>query len=172
MLKLSSPWMNYYKAMKAFFDKDPDVRVVFDEQTNKVNVYVEDEYKAVALDNLLIPVQEFGNITIRINVIPANGTFLGDVVFEDQTDLIKAAFKYNDAVDSIKSWQFAVNASYTYVLFKDEVVHYFNDDLSSYTGHAHTLMQNIGDKIMKMPSGVFLDTVIGKNSTMANKSWP
>lgn len=48
-LKLSSPWMTYFHQVKAFFEQDRSVSVVFDDKTPAIIVYVDDQEKADAL---------------------------------------------------------------------------------------------------------------------------
>ena len=71
-LGLSSPWVNFYRELEALFAKDPEVKVVYDEEKNDVKLYVDNLAKADALAQLLPVERTFGNITITVTVIPAN----------------------------------------------------------------------------------------------------
>ena len=71
-LKLASPWTTCFRQFKAFFQKDPEIRVVFNEDEPAINVYVEKQDKADALTYLIPSAKQFGNVTLRINIIPAN----------------------------------------------------------------------------------------------------
>ena len=41
-LKLSAPWIIFYREIEAMFQGDPEVRVVFDEDNLTVKLYVDD----------------------------------------------------------------------------------------------------------------------------------
>ena len=49
IMKLSSPWMIFYREVEAMFRHDKDVHVVFDEAGDILNIYVDDSLKAAAL---------------------------------------------------------------------------------------------------------------------------
>ena len=38
-LKLSAPWIIFYKEIKALFDRDPEIRAVFDSVTMTIKLY-------------------------------------------------------------------------------------------------------------------------------------
>ena len=46
VVKLSSPWMIYYRQIKALFSQDPNVKVIFDEENFTVKIYVTGGSKA------------------------------------------------------------------------------------------------------------------------------
>ena len=52
-LKLSAPWVLFYREIEAMFGADPDVRVAYDEEENIVRLYVDGEEKAEAIEKLL-----------------------------------------------------------------------------------------------------------------------
>ena len=52
-LGLSSPWVQYYHQLEAFFKKDSDIKVVYDEENNDIKIYVADPAKADALTQIL-----------------------------------------------------------------------------------------------------------------------
>lgn len=75
-LKISAPWVLFYRKIEALFKNDPEVRVIFDdEESCDVKLYVENAGKADALMKLLPTVKDFGNVLLTVTVIPANGTF-------------------------------------------------------------------------------------------------
>ena len=45
-VKLSAPWVTFYRELEALFGEDPDVTVKYDEKKNVVELYVENEKKA------------------------------------------------------------------------------------------------------------------------------
>ena len=99
------------------------------------NVSGEDKSDAIAQ---LLPFQkEFGNVTVQINVVPANRE-------EYQTiDLINLAFKGNPNLSYIETVDGIFSNKINYVVFKNEVVQYFNDNLNDIHGLTSTLYQDI-----------------------------
>ena len=72
-MKLSSPWVEFYREIEALFAQDDEVKVVYEEEKNEVKLYVENARKADALAQLLPTEKTFGNVVLKITVIPANG---------------------------------------------------------------------------------------------------
>lgn len=156
-LKLSSPWIIYYKEVDAFFKEDPEVNVVYDEEENTITLYVANGDKADALTQLLPVSREFGDVSVRHRIIPGN---LGHGV---NGSVLEAAFKNNNAVSYIKTIHGLFSNDLNYVVFKKEVVQYFNDDLGDINGMCSTLYQNIAKNIFIDIEGLFFCTDI--NST-------
>ena len=73
-MKLSPPWCQRYSQIAALFKYDPAVHVIFDEDNYEVKLYVDDDDKAAALTILLPEEYEFGNIKLKIQVVPAKLT--------------------------------------------------------------------------------------------------
>jgi hypothetical protein len=119
------------------FGQDPDVIVRYDEDENKVSLFVEGTEKAMALGQLLPCEKEFGGAVLTIDVVPANSD-------EDPTDadLIKMAFKGNPVVEDIVDRELFAH-EVTYVAFAKEVVQYYNDNLGDLWGNKSTLLEDI-----------------------------
>ena len=71
-IKLSPPWVTYYRELEELFSQDPEVTVKFDEDKLQIKLLVANTDKAYALSMLLNPSKEFGNVTVTIDVIPSN----------------------------------------------------------------------------------------------------
>lgn len=52
-LKLSPPWVIFYQQIKALFEKDPNIKIVYDEDEQKISLFVDNANKADALTRLL-----------------------------------------------------------------------------------------------------------------------
>ena len=151
-LKLQAPWVTYYEELSLFFDEDPDVHVIYDEPENTVNMYVQDSVKAEALTRLIPAEKKFGNVALKINIIPGNG------VKNDALDDITAAFKGNPIVNSIQTIDGIPGCKFTYVIFKREVVQYWNDDLSDAFGNCTTLWQDVAKRLFEDVPGIYFCT--------------
>ncbi len=152
LLKLSSPWVTFYRELNAMFEQDPDVEVIFDEEENVVTLYVDDAAKAEALQ-LLIPEQKtFGNVTLKIDIIPANDVNRNNYV--DCEAVFTTAFKGNSAFCYADTIYGILSNPITYIVFENRVVQYFNDSLSDIHGLCSTLYQEIAKDIFNPLPGV------------------
>lgn len=150
-LELSTPWVIYYRELEALFKEDPEVRVVYDEDAIEVKLYVENQDKADALTQLLPNEKEFGNITLKITVIPANK------LSTDKVSLLKRAFRDNPALSFIAEHAVFGN-SITYIVFKNAVVQYYTDNLGDVYGNYSTLYQDIAKDIFPEHDGIYFCT--------------
>lgn len=135
-LKLSPPWNTFVSELKALFGEDKDIRIEYDEDAYKVNLFVNDPKKAEAL-GLLIPEERiYGNVALKIAVIPANVNDMADA------DIVDAAFKGNPVLKEVLRLKTPFG-EYDYAVFRKEVVQFFNDDLTDPHGNESTLFEDI-----------------------------
>ena len=160
---LTAPWVNFYYEINAFFNEDPDVRVVYEEDENIIDIYVDNAAKAAALTDLLPVEKEFGAITVKINVIPANKLKLSELYKlsaeeTQKSQLFMDALENNTHVAEIVPVIGIFNNPITYVVFKKEVIQFFNDSLGDLHGVCSTLMQNIANDIFENREGIYFCT--------------
>lgn len=151
--KLFAPWIIYFRQVEVLFEQDPDVKVSFDNDTCELNIRVNGEIKADAISKLLPTEKTFGNVTLKINVIPANEDE------EDRLTLIKRAFAGNNAVDDIIETN-VFGGDIRYVIFEKKVVQYKNDDISDFHGVCSTLYQDLAKEILGEDKGIYFCTDI------------
>ena len=151
-LGLSSPWVNFYRELEALFAKDPEVKVVYDEEKNDIKLYVDNLAKADALAQLLPVERTFGNITITITVIPTNKEGASKI------QLFRTAFEGNGAFNYTASAEGIFTNPIHYIVFANEVVQYFNDDLSDAHGVRSTLYQDIAEDVFENHESVYFCT--------------
>lgn len=151
-MKIAPPWIQYVNKLKALFAEDKQVRVEYNDDSRVVKLYVDDFAKSDALYLLLPSYVKFGDVELEIEVIPANGANM------DYASLFAAAFKNNPAVADMITIGDVFANPLTYIMFKKEVVQFYNDDLSDPHGNCSTLYQNIADEIFKEHDGVFFCT--------------
>ena len=154
-LKQSPPWVTYAHEATEMFRYDPEVHVVYDNEEYKLTLYVDNGAKAAALSQLLPTEQEFGNITLEINVVPANGLATAPT---KPIDLFQTAFKGNGAFSFAKRVHGVFVNDLTYVVFRNRVVQYFDDNLGDIYGHCSTLYENIARNLFGVNEGVFFCT--------------
>jgi len=154
-LKLSSPWMTYFHQVKAFFEQDRSVSVVFDDETPAIIVYVDDQEKADALSYLLPKEKKFGSLTLQVKVLPANDP---NVVTTDTiANIYRTAFKNNRAFNKLIVIKGMTN-DFIYVVFEKEVVQYWNDNLGDPHGLCSTLYEDLARAVIDNNDGVMFCT--------------
>ena len=171
---LSPPWNTYYSEVEELFKHDPKVNVVFDSDNYEIKFYVDDAAKADAMTMLLPTEKVFGNIKVKITVIPANDVVADHVEFDGIADMYATMFDGNEAVEQVHTATLPGSVyTFNYVIFKNKVVQYFNDDLSDAHGLCSTLYQDIAKRIFGEDAKVFFCTApSGNNLGKPLGEWP
>lgn len=151
-VNLSSPWVLYYHEIEALFKEDPDVIVTFDAEHYVLKLFVKGVDKADALTQLLPTEKQFGNVVLKIEVIPAN------VLGSSTLALFRKAFDGNAAVSYIKTVDGLYNNKLNFIVFANKVVQYFTDDLGDINHVRSTLYQDIAKEIFGEHEGIFYCT--------------
>ena len=160
-LKLSPPWVLYYKKLNTLFEYDKDVLVIYDEDEMEIKLYCSDNNKSEALSLLLPNTISFGDVELKITVIPSNEkTNKVKITINNPETAIYVLFNTNnDYVESVEVIPTPFG-KFTYVIFIKEVVQYFEDNLSDFYGIKSTLCEDIAREIFKDIDGVFFCTSI------------
>lgn len=146
IISKSAPWITYYRKVDALFKKDDEVLVVFDEENLVLSLYVDDQAKASAL-NVLIPMEKvYGNVTLKIKVIPPNDKF-SNMRMDDALSIASVAFRDNNAVYMVRDVSGILNI--VYVIFKKDVVQFFDDNLGDIHGNCSTLYEMIARDVFE-----------------------
>lgn len=157
-IKLSSPWVTYFRQIEALFSEDENVRVELDEEckTPEVKIYVVGNKKAEAIEKLIPAERVFGNVVVRTTVIPER---IDNIVeTEDADQLLREAFEGNPALSRVESIRDVFIDKVDYFVFKKKVVQFFNDDLSDVDGKASTLYQDLANEVFGFKPGIFFCT--------------
>lgn len=154
-LGLQSPWVTFAEELKELFKEDPEIHYEYDGQY-EVKLFVDNPEKADALMKLIPPLKVFGNVTLKITIIPADAEDTKDV-----KALFEKAFEGNPVLSFVET-QDNVGAGpvATYVVFENKVVQFFNDDLSDYYRNKSTLYQNIAYDVFGESHGAYFCTDI------------
>ena len=149
--KISPPWVTYVHKLTALFDGDPHIAFNIDWSVPSVVLSVagSDGDKAAAIAKLLPSEKEFGNITLSITV---DCDKMPNRAFTSAKELFETAFNGNPCfaycvVPGSEYWA----VPFTYVVFKNCVVQFFNDNLNDPHGITSTLYQDIADDIFGWP---------------------
>lgn len=155
VVNLQSPWVTFAEEIKELFKDDPQIHYEYDGQY-EVKLYVDDAEKADALMKLIPPLKVFGNVTLKITVIPADaeGT-------QDTKALFEKAFAGNPVLSFVATQDDpSVGPVATYVVFENKVVQFYNDDLSDYYRNKSTLYQDIALEVFGDKFGAYFCTDI------------
>lgn len=174
-LKVSPPWVTYINKVQALFDGDPQIacNVIYDTPNPSIILACNNGDKVAALLQILPTEVKYGGVTLNIEVdgIPSNRIFM------NKKELFETAFEKNPAfayaispVDNGYNW-----FSMTYVVFKNCVVQFFNDNLNDCHGVLSTLYQDIAEEILtgEAVEGVFFNTDVERGQLgMPLGEWP
>lgn len=149
-LGLAAPWQILLSEIKALFKGDPEIEIAVTGDY-AIEIRAATQTKADALAQLLPPSYHFGNVTVAITVIPGNAKG------ESTGSIARDAFAGNAAVTDIADVSVPGGGRFTYVLFKPEIVQFYNDDLSS-LGLCTTFYAAIAQDTLLEPTGVFYCT--------------
>lgn len=147
-MKISPPWITYVNEVNCLFEHDPEVQLIYNNDEKTVELYVEDPAKAFAIDRLLPDEVEYGNIILEVKVIPGNKTPSDDIPDNPTNDwLFNTAFKNSPVFAYTKTISGLFSNDLTYVVFKNRVVQFFNDNLNDIHGLVSTLYQEIANDV-------------------------
>ena len=142
-LKVSPPWITYINKIQAMFDGDPQIacNVNWSSENPEIIIACNNGDKVAAIQKLLPEQVWFGNVLLTIG-------FDGPVsnrAFTTPKELFDTAFSGNPAysctVAPVEDGYWYVN--FVYVIFKNCVVQFFNDNLNDAHGLISTLYQDI-----------------------------
>ena len=174
-LKISPPWITYIHKVEALFDGDPQIacNVKYDTPNPSIVLACNNGDKVAALLQILPTEVSFGEVTLKVSVdgVPSNR------VFVNKKELFETAFEKNPAfayavspTDDGYAW-----FSMVYVVFKNCVVQFFNDNLNDCHGVLSTLYQDIAEEILTgwAVKGVFFNTDVERGQLgMPLGEWP
>ena len=142
-MKLSPPWITYVNELQALFDGDP--QIAFNIAPRSVTIACNNGVKNAALLQLLPSEKTFGKVTFSIKI---DGP-IANQAFPTPVDLFNAAFAGNPAFAQVvapaQEGYFFID--FCYVIFKNCVVQFFNDNLDDACGLVSTLYQNIAAEV-------------------------
>lgn len=151
--RVSPPWITHIHYIENIFSDDPDVTVISNEELRQVRLFVDGQDKAAAIAKLIKKKIAFGDETLTIEVVPCNDDTLASTV--------RKAFAGNDAVARIIDGSGSAVPFYddrVFVLFRPEVVQFFNDNLTDFYGNENTLYHLIAREVFDAGPSVAFGT--------------
>lgn len=154
-MRLSPPWITYIHEVEALFDGDPQIACNINYQEPSITLACNNGDKVAALQRILPNEVKMGNITLKVVV---DGT-PSNIAFISKSNIFETAFEGNPAfaytvapVEDGYNW-----IDYVYIVFKNCVVQFFNDNLNDAHGVVSTLYQDIAADVLNC-DGVFYCT--------------
>lgn len=147
-LKILPPWSTFINEIQALFDGDPQIACNVNYESNSPSIVLatNNPDKAAALLKLLPSEKKFGNITLNIGV---DCQTISNKAFTSPKELFETAFSGNPAFAYVVSADDYWYVSLTYVVFKNCVVQFFNDNLNDPHGVLSTLYQEIASDVFE-----------------------
>lgn len=149
-LKISPPWITYIHKLQALFDGDPEIAINIKSESGsgpEVVIATNNGDKATALVKILPEKKVYGNVTLKIGI---DGPFTNRA-FPTSKELFETAFSKNPAfaycVAPTEEGYWFID--FCYVVFKNCVVQFFNDNLNDCHGIISTLYQDIAEDLFK-----------------------
>ena len=147
---LSSPWVTYFHKIESLFGSDEDIKIEYDNDIPEIKLFVADGEKAEVIAKLLPESETFGNVTLKIEVVPPNNES-NNIEDLDVVELFKIAFKNNPVVNRIERViDPRTEMEFDYVVFKKEVVQFFDDNLGDINGNCSTLNEYIARDVFSV----------------------
>lgn len=175
-LKILPPWSTYINKLQEMFDPDPQIAFNVDWSGNhpSVTLATNNPEKATALSKLLPSEKVFGNVKLLINI---DCPTMSNIAFKTPKELFETAFYKNPifayAVSPADEGYYFF--SMTYIVFKNRVAQFFNDNLNDPHGVISTLYQDIATEIFEDAglNGVYYATDIEQGKLgMPLGEWP
>ncbi len=144
-LNLSAPWETQKKRINALFREDPDITVICEERN--VQLLVRNPVKADALARLIPTEYKYGNETLTVEIVPGNDP-------ETAASLFQCAFNDNPILSYVEPLENVPGRPYdAYVVFRNEVAQFFNDDLSDVNGNWSGLYEDLAREVFDPDAG-------------------
>lgn len=158
---LSPPWIEYAREIYILFGMDPEIQITYDPDEVSIKLYINNAEKAAAIEQILPIEKIFGNVTLKITVIPSNTQ-------DALVDIYRKAFNGNPIFKEALVDTSPMSAGLTYVMFAREVVQFFNDQLNNPDSMKSALYEDIARDVFENASGVFFNTETGDDFIV----WP
>ena len=146
-LKISPPWVTTINKIVALFDGDPQIACNVDVEGKAPAIVLScnNGDKVTALKQILPTEYIFGNVVLTVGIDGPET----NRAFKTPRELFETAFKGNPAfvmaISPVDEGYWFVDI--TYVIFKNCVVQFFNDNLNDAHGVISTLYQDIAAEL-------------------------
>ena len=123
---LAPPWTSYAGRVMRLFEHDDAVHVEYDQAELRVTLRVDGALKAEALAALMPSQVVYGNVVLKVDVVPSNEE-------PSAAETFRAAFAGNQILADVAEG-FGPAGDISYALFVPNVVQIREDDISEFEG--------------------------------------
>lgn len=149
-IKLEAPWYTFRKKVYSLFENDPEITVgavyeagIGEDCEYAFDIEVQNNEKFVALDRVFPKVKEFGTVRLGIYLFDEENNSAED----DAVSLFETIFEGNPILRDVKTAEDHTGTRHGYVRFQPEVIQFFDDDISDYSGNWSGLAQDIAREV-------------------------
>lgn len=157
MVKLSPPWDGHMSMLASFFAGDNRVRVGYVGKDGVGRIEVFEPEMLDALSQVIRGKVRFGNVTLKVDVVLADG--IKPEPCKKMTDLeaLKYVLKKNPAFSKIKKSSDGM-FEFVFCIFKPVVLMWYNDNLGSPWKLSASTFEEQADFVFKTELGVQFTT--------------
>ena len=153
-LTYASPWIVFARKVYALFCRDEEIKMTWRhldgpatelvdmtgvEDAYAIVMYVNNPVKGVSLETILPAYRDFGKVRVFINIVPSNEVWPISKMFD-------AAFENNPVYGSFVTAETLFGPT-NYVLFSNEAIQYFADDIGDYYGVETTTAEELAKEV-------------------------
>ena len=138
-VQLSAPWITFANEMISMFNADEEIKIDYSDEEKVLKLFVDNPMKADALSKVLPTEKEFGNVVVKIEVVPSDKEMSKEMLY-------KYAFMNNLNVAFVQAKEYE-GFGRTYVVFHKYIAQFFNDDLCDFYGNKTSLLQDLAKDI-------------------------
>lgn len=157
-LGLQSPWYTLYNKIVAIFGNDEELTISNISETKStadakatytITISSSNAVKLQAIEKILKHEFPMGNIVVKI-----------EFVYEESDNVnitaadFKNAFSGNPIMSAIKTIETPWKSEMTFVMFKREVIQFYNDDITDIYGNFNGLAEDIARELFNSPTDV------------------
>jgi len=150
--KMSPPWIEHFEKIRTLFAADPDVSCRYDDGAKTATLRVRGQRKADAIAALVPARVAFGNVELKISVVPAN-------VAQDAADLLRTAFAGNSALVGVETFDGPFDEPVVFAAFDRAPVDVPCDNMADPAGMKTMLLEHVARDVIGANVGAFLCTV-------------
>ena len=147
----ASPWVVFARKVESLYQYDDEVAVEFDSNVPKLTLLVENSVKAASMSKIIGTKREFGNVTLEIEIVPANDE-------PTISQVIRQAFDGNPVLSNVIEVDDHGGMD-TFALFAPAIAQFRSDDISSPYGITTMTYEQIARDVLDVNAFISTDVV-------------
>jgi hypothetical protein len=147
---ISAPWIQHCSKVDQFFIDDDDVTLDYDDESKTIKLRVKGTDKANSLAKIVRSEVSFGNVTLRVVVVPDNDS---EPTLEN---LLQWAFAGN-GIFSGTAVEEEHGGTVTYAVFEPETIQIWNDNIGSCYGVETYTVEQVAKDVLDVDAFICSD---------------